>query len=294
MADERNKPGLTPDEVKSRAPAQKAARGAYSALIGRVSVLVFPEGPRGSSGTGLLLATGQGTPFLLTARHLLEGGELLSTLAVAGPSVGPTPLRGICERIFLGPLRPGQHDHEHEYVDVAAASLSRHGRERLAAPAGVAIAETSATMKTDVVVIAGFPSFLSRAAVHSERKLIDMHVASIMYVTGIEGIDEFRRLQVEWHQARAVWDIPDMPHFKVEHGTTFELGAPFGVSGGGVWRVRGPDHPTEGLWTPTTHCQLIGVASAKLERVEFAEPVELWRDWLRDVEREIDVEASSR
>lgn len=84
MADERNKPGLTPEEVKSLAPAQKAARGAYGALIGRVSVLLFPKGPSPEArpGSGLLLATGQGTPFLLTARHLLEETKSLSALAV--------------------------------------------------------------------------------------------------------------------------------------------------------------------------------------------------------------------
>jgi hypothetical protein len=241
----------------------------------------------------MLLATGNKTPFILTARHLLEEVESPSALAVAGPSVGPTSLSGICERVFLGPIRKDHHDEVHAYIDVAIASLNRRGRERLAAPAGFMVAESSATKENDILIIAGFPSFLSRATLHEEQKVIDMDVASISYITSIEGIDEFHRLKVEWHEARAIWDMPEMPHFKVEYGTTFELGAPYGISGGGVWRIRGPNYPVEGIWAPTTHCQLIGVASAKLERVEFAEPVELWVDWLRSVEQEIDSAVSS-
>jgi hypothetical protein len=155
------------------------------------------------------------------------------------------------------------------------------------------VAESSATKENDIPIIAGFPSFLSRATLHEEQKVIDMDVAWISYITGIEGVDEFQRLKVGWHEARAIWDVPEIPHFKVEHAATFELGAPYGISGGGVWRVRGPDHPVAGIWAPTTHCQLIGVASAKRERIEFAEPVELWLDWLRSVEQEIDSSASS-
>jgi hypothetical protein len=154
------------------------------------------------------------------------------------------------------------------------------------------VAESSATKENDIPIIAGFPSFLSRATLREEQKVIDMDVASLSYITSIEGTDEFHRLKVEWHEARAIWDMPEMPHFKVEYGTTFELGAPCGISGGGVWRVRGPDHPVEGIWAPATHCQLIGVASAKRGRVEFAEPVELWLNWLRGVEHEIDTAVS--
>jgi hypothetical protein len=96
----------------------------------------------------------------------------------------------------------------------------------------------------------------------------------------------YDRLRVEWHEAKAIWDTPHVAHYPVPSGTVFELGHPQSVSGGGVWRVRGPSAGE--LWSPALHCQLIGVPVAVLGKTEFAEPVELWRDWLAETMVEID------
>ena len=186
----------------------------------------------------------------------------------------------------MGPLRPGLRDDEHEYIDVAAVSLVSRARERTRGLAGAALAADSATDENDVVVIAGFPSFLSRF-IGENRSL---EIARLVYITGVDGRDRFGRLRVEWHEAKAVWDTPKIPYCPIQDGSTFELGRPYGISGGALWRVRGPRGNE--LWAPASHCQLIGVPVAAQGRTEFAEPVELWRSWLDDVEKEIDALAA--
>jgi hypothetical protein len=61
------------------------------------------------------------------------------------------------------------------------------------------------------------------------------------------------RLRVEWNEAKNAWPNPEIPHYK--------------------WRIRGPRD--------------------KGEIVEYAEPAELWRSWLDEVQREIDALAGA-
>jgi hypothetical protein len=274
---------LTPLEVESLSDHQKSARQAYSALIARVSVFVLAEGPRpdAETGSGLLLSTRKGVPFLLSARHVFEHVRDPAGMTIANPSV---VLESPCERIFLAPLRKGARDDLHQHVDVAVVALRADARAKLAGIAGATIAADSEEAEGDVVVLAGFPSFLSTAAIVGRR--IDYHLASIAYITGIQGRDGFERLCVEWHEARNIWENPEIPHYKVPRGQTFELGHPRGISGGGLWRVRGPRDKTA-LWAPSSHCQLVGIPVAALGRTSLVEPVELWRAWLDDVEHEI-------
>jgi hypothetical protein len=270
---------LTEIERESLRAPQQMARQAYTALISRVSVVVLPNRSACSVGSGVLLSTHSGTPFVLTARHLFEAVEGCGSLAIGNESIF---LREAGDRVFSGALRPGPHDDEHKFVDVAAVSLVSEARERTRCLAGATLALESTTDENDVVVIAGFPSFLSRFTGHKRS----LEVARLVYITGVDGRDRFGRLQVEWHEAKAVWDNPNLPYYPIEDGSTFELGRPHGISGGALWRVRGPRGNE--LWSPASHCQLIGVPVAVQGRIEFVEPVELWRAWLDDVEKEID------
>jgi hypothetical protein len=280
---------LTDAERATFSDTQRSAREAYTSLISRVSVMVFPRGLEdGTAGSGLLLITPSGTPFLLTARHLFEHMEDAPELALANESLAYSGAGG---RVFLGPARPGPACPRDDgaFVDVAAVSLAPAIHAPLSGLAGATIAEESGAGEDDVVVIEGFPSFLTKGT-RPRPDSVRFDVARIVYITGIEGRDACGRLRVLWHQAETLWDVPKIPHYPVPEREVFDLDGPFGISGGGVWRVRGAADKHE-IWVPTKHCQLIGVPSGYLGRTEFAEPVELWRDWLRDAYGAIDAAA---
>jgi hypothetical protein len=68
----------------------------------------------------------------------------------------------------------------------------------------------------------------------------------------------------------------------VQAGKTMQLFPPGGISGGGVWRIRGA--PQDVVWSPSSHAKLIGVPVAWLESkaTEFAESVAAWGAWLNE------------
>ncbi len=274
---------LTKTEQTSLRELHESLLAAYTAQISSVTVWALPKGLRENSpGTGLLLKTRLGTPFLLTARHLFEKtGQDCPDLALWNESVC---VRQAGTRVIFGPRRPGASDSDHAEVDVAAVALSHAGRDGVCNLAGASLASDSATQETDKIVISGFPSFLTDARPTVEG--YDVAVARIIYITGISGTDEFGRLQVEWDDAQGIPPVAKIPGYPVNDGAVFQLGHPRGISGGGVWRVRGP---TSGeIWAPSKHCELIGVAVAVLGKHELAEPVDLWHPWLLQAEDEID------
>jgi hypothetical protein len=243
------------------------------------------------TGTALILVTALGTPFLLTARHLVEESRDCAAAAMMAPRLGHALVTNIGEGLFLGPRRLGTSDGEHEYVDVAVMALTRAAREVLAGAPGTSIATGSTGDDTSLIAVAGFPGGYTRVDVIHAQRAIYVGVTPLLYVTDISGRAQYDRLEVEWDKGTSIWGLPDDSSFNVRPDRTFQLCSPHGVSGGGVWCIRGPHHKTEGVWAPSTHCELIGVASAVLGKVELAEPVELWTDWLNQVEREIDSRA---
>jgi len=286
---ERRRP-LTPEEAATLSDGQTWAREAYSTFIHQSTALLLPRGEQSldEAGTGLLLLTANGTPFVLTARHLVEELGDGATAAIMSPNLGDVRISTIGEHVFLGPTRRGNPDDEHVNVDVAAIALSRATRERLAGIPGASVAADSTQGEADLIAIAGFPGRYTKVDVVHAQRTVYVGVTPLLYVTGINGRDQHGRLEVEWERGTSIWGLPEDSRFEVGPDRTFQLCSPHGVSGGGVWRIRGPRHKTEGLWSPSTHCELIGIASAVLGRVEFAEPIELWADWLGTVQRNID------
>lgn len=286
MADSLHHRSLTEAERESLREPQCSARKACANLITDLTVMVFPEGfgPGCSSGSGLLLTTNKKTPFLLTAQHLFDNQGRQTAVSLINES---HILDDVVNRVFSGPRRKEKHDGDHEYVDVAAVSLVPTVRDRIREIVRATIATDSETHEDDNVVIAGFPSFLIQGERPTERRL-DLHYAPFFHFTGIEGHDSIGRLRVGWNKARVIWEIPEIPHFRIpDTEAVFELESPRGISGGGLWRVRGPISKAE-IWTPTSHCQLIGVPVAYKGKIAFAEPVESFRTWLDDISLEID------
>ena len=148
-----------------------------------------------------------------------------------------------------------------------------------------AIAETDETTSTDVVVMVGFPSYLRfPSALH--RNLT--WVSTITHFTGVTGRDRFGRLEVDWDEAIPHEGHPTYPHIDVQAGQVMKLQMPKGISGGGVWRIRGAR--SDAVWSPTSHAKLIGVPVAFLKPTEFAESVLAWGPWLRELAATLDAE----
>lgn len=294
--------GVEPaDAVKSRwseevresfSDRQRHGREACAALIGRCTVFVVPGEPKSHQefqpGTGVLLATPRGTPYLLTAAHVVEdaSGQPVKRLAISSDLLDP--LR-IDAAVLLGPMRPDCHSANHARVDVAAVSLVAV-RSQVAPLLGAAVDADPAVGPDDLMVLSGFPAGLCRYNPVGPR-LLDVDLVRALYMTRIEeGRDPFGRFRLRWDEAQAVWGVPKTSHLTFETGDRFELGRPHGISGGGLWRIRSPQSPTE-LWSPSSHCQVVGVASAVSGKDELIEPSALWFDWLREAEAELDLRA---
>ena len=105
----------------------------------------------------------------------------------------------------------------------------------------------------------------------------------------MNGRDNCERLCVEWSEAVTDPAAPTHPRFEAVSRKATELGEPYGISGGGLWRIRGTKEKAK-IWTPANGDQgtLLGVASAWNGRdTEFVEPTSLWADWFIDVLAEV-------
>lgn len=271
--------------------SQEYACKAYACLIGRVSVMVCPDGldaNKCEAGSGILCLTKAGTPYVLTARHLFRDEGEYPSLAIMNEFID---IRNAGDRVFLGQKRQGgEHDEEHEYIDVAIVTLADHAKSTIIQEniAGANIALDSETKDTDVVVIAGHPSFIrNKIIMQNNQQAIEG--GGLQYITGVNHRDSLGRLEIAWDEAIIYNDPPQIPHFPIEEGVVFKQGHPAGMSGGGLWRVQGPQNRQE-IWTPFKHCELIGIQSAFKEskKVALVEPVELWNTWLDEIEIRID------
>lgn len=247
----------------------------------------------GHVGSGVLLKTAQGTPFLLTARHLLEDDlqqpHGWRPLLVVAPGVSgqEIPDAGASAHFF-----PGTHD-DGRPVDVAIVTL-RSELHELFAPiaASIEVVEPSDNVApTDLVFLVGMPNYFAFENPEVSKQYM---ISTITYVTGITGHDKKGRLEVEWSTAEVAVEnkpfplLPDRPELnEISPGKTVRLRGPQGISGGGVWKLRGAA-PGE-LWAPSTHARLIGVPVAYDERkTEYAESAVRWASWVHSVANRID------
>ncbi len=169
-------------------------------------------------------------------------------------------------------LAPGRTSEKPVDVAVVTLRTNLHSRLRPLAAGIEAIASNDETDADDVVILAGFPTFLSFPSASDAR----MHLfATITYITGVSGKDEYGRLKVQWNSAIPYEGGPRLPHLDVQPGKVMQLGSPGGISGGAVWRVRAPGAGK--LWSPSSHAKLIGVPVAWDRReTEYAESVSAW------------------
>jgi hypothetical protein len=247
------------------------------ALIERVTLRIWPDGPSAQAGTAIALRTRSGTPYVLTAGHLFQGqSENCPNLALANKAA---VVENAGVRAIVCPTRPDFSEAKNASVDVAAVILSEGGRSALLGIAGAAIADDSVTGETDLAAACGFPDFLL------EQSEGSVCLRPIIYVSRITGRDRYQRLQLLWGEARTFPESARVPHYG-DDGSEFLLRCPYGISGGGLWRIRNSGQNE--IWSPYAHCQLIGIAVSYMPDEQLCEPVELWRAWLNDVEAIID------
>jgi hypothetical protein len=256
---------------------QKFARKACNDFCSRTTILVIPGGKLTTVGSAVLMQTARGVPFLITAKHLVEDADwkplrmFVPALDLDAPDVG--------EEAILAPLPVGRD--AGKPVDVAVVTLRHdlHARLRPLAAGIDAVASDDHTEPEDVVILAGFPTFLSFQAPADARKYL---FSSMTHLTGVTGKDEHGRLMIEWTEAVPHEDAPAYPHLDVKPGETMQLGSPVGISGGAVWRVRGASSGV--MWSPSSHAKLIGVPVAwNRKDTEYAESVAAWGPWLAEV-----------
>jgi hypothetical protein len=267
------------------AEREQFARQACKDFVARTTVLVAPGHDLTVVGSGVLLRTERGRPFLLTARHLLERAGGWRPLRLAVPGLGGADLGDVGESAFMGPAR------DPDPVDVAVVTFRETYEARLRPlTAGIdAVGEDDLTDASDVVFLVGFPNYLGFRSEADPRVHL---VSTLTYFTGVKGRDRHGRLEVAWGQAIPDADAPTYPHLKVQAGHSMQLGSPGGVSGGALWRVRGS---TAGnLWSPSSHAKLIGVPVAWNQRdTEYAESVVAWGSWLRETALVLDARSTT-
>lgn len=264
---------------------QSFAKAAYTETISRVTYLVLPTGlhANASPATGLVLRTPAGAPFLLTARHVFEEDPSCNDLVLAGNG---RPIERAGVKCLLGPKRLQATSESNQFVDVAAVVLTPAAHKTLGFGKGCSVAtETSVDEERDVLVLAGYPMFVTDYRLNDSE--LEGRISRFLYTTGIEGVDGNGRFRVYWRDAVAGPDAPALPQFSFPTNDVFTLGHPRGISGGGLWRIRGALEVSE-LWSPSTHCELIGLASAFREPHELCEPTTLWSEWLEQVHESVD------
>lgn len=277
--DVNNLPAVSP---RKPTVAEARAREACEALLGRASVMVFPLGMGDGkpNGSGVVLATPSGTPYLLSASHVFEN-ESCSSLIVANQHV---ECRNAGVRLFKAPCRPGAT--ARRPIDVAAVALSAAACAALTPMLGAQLGSNSQTTDDSVIIVSGFPSYLCRSVADGQGTVF-VDPGKLTYTTGITGRDDLQRIELEWGPAVLNPGAEQIPHRPVPEKGEFQLGSPEGISGGGVWRTRRPR--SDELWSATKHCELIGIAVSTRSDTEFVEPVDLWRPWLEGVIEEIDL-----
>jgi len=261
---------------------QKFARKACTEFCSRTTILLVPGGKLATVGSAVLLRTDDGVPFLLTAAHVVEDAGwkplrlFVPTLDLDVADAGTEAL--------AAPLPPGRATEKPVDVAIVTLRADLHSELRPLAAGLEAIAADDDTQADDVIIVAGFPTFLSFRSLADARMYL---FSTISHITGVTGKDEYGRLKVEWSDAIPREDAPRFPHLDVQPGKSMRLGSPAGISGGAVWRVRGAGAGK--VWSPSSHAKLIGVPVAwDLCDTEYAESVKTWGTWLIEVARRLE------
>jgi hypothetical protein len=259
---------------------QTHARQAFRAYIGNVTIFfAYPGGP----GTGTVFRTNAGEQVVLTARHVAE--KLSGTFHV-GSTLLTKSVDAVATDIQFAPPRPASLSVPpcENAVDVAAVRLTLATGSQLSIGfcSPDQLGQDDDVAATDVVPIAGFASFLAFTSDHPPKRT---ELTNIIYTTGFDGRDSCGRLRVNWNEALVDPGAPEHPRFKALPNKPTKLGEPYGISGGGLWRIRGTPSKAE-IWTParTGQGDLLGVASAwDNKKTEFVEPTSLWAEWFAEL-----------
>lgn len=257
--------------------AETSARKACEALIRRTTVLLVADRkPQGEPewGSGVLFQNSRGVPFVLTARHLFCNDDwspkVWRPLSIGVPALKKELVDSGASVTFA----PGRTREKPIDVAIVAINADLHDQLRPLAVGIERVGRDDATDPSDVLLMCGFPGFLA----YPQGNL--RQVGTISYSTGVTGRDRWGRLEVYWDEAIPYEGSPTPPHLDLCPGKVSHLGHPGGISGGGVWRVRGAKKG-DLIWSPSSHADLIGVpVSFDSRRTQYAESVDAWGPWL--------------
>ena len=203
-------------------PIRLQTRDAWHDHVARALVCIVPgsvDAAPGYISSGVTVQTPMGTPFIVTARHVLENERNLRI----GSRVFADFLQDPVVKIFLAPDRPGGSG-DHTTIDVAVAAINGEGRDCLVplAVPPVSISVDAAEASGDEVAIAGFVASLARWE-DVERTF---RTGIMVYSTTQDGCDEQGRLKVAWEDGTpwAAHVPPDMVK-KLKVGEPTDLGA---------------------------------------------------------------------
>lgn len=253
----------------------KAVMDAWNAMVLRTAVLLVPSGdPVAAMGSGVLLQSEKGTPFVITARHNFEDEERATNwwrpTSATLPALDSRPMLDAAEDVRFGPEASGRD----EPIDVAVVRLREtlHSIHRpLAAPVAV-VAYDDEIGPRQLTVSADFPR--SFGYFHDRMHYLQ---PPMTLMTEPRGHDSKGRLQFDWSEGLVTEESP-LPHPNFRAGELVALGDQQGISGGAVWRISAPSSGE--LWSPTSHANLIGIACSRKGETQFAESVAAWREWL--------------
>lgn len=242
--------------VHFTASDERKARGVEALNKYFAQSLVFiGEGPAvglkepRANGTGTLIITPERRIAVLTAKHVLEDDPPSDGFTLGGPAIGTGGLH-----------LPFVRHWSHPAVDVAIALLTEHAGAVFGASAVPhdRVAEIADELtEDDDAFICGFPAAYRLFEVDKRTKIIEQHMHSLVYRTGVTGPDASLRYRVTWSEG--VVDRADGRHalFDIEEGKPFKQKHPGGVSGGPLWkvspvgprRVVGTRHSIEDHWS---------------------------------------------
>ena len=114
---------------------QKQYRAVYAQFLQRVTVGIVPGGdPATAFGTGVVLSTPKGVPFIITARHVVADGWSPLNVAL------PVQLSDVAAGIMFASNPLGRGAKGDDHVDVAVVTIRPEAREQMnamAAPTSV-------------------------------------------------------------------------------------------------------------------------------------------------------------
>jgi hypothetical protein len=263
----------------STAGLDDAATEAIRTFSAEITVVVNPTGGPEKLGSGILMHRDGHGPFVITAAHVVEDDPFPVNIAVSALR-SKSRIRNAVASIHRAPQANGHG------VDVAVLILTDEAKTELS-PYGApytAIREITAIADDDYIVLTGSPTAMMRPDKAAKqdgtgRPQLDVDVVQLFYVTSYKGRDPTDRILVEWDDAvvSGATTTAARPGWVADN--VIDLGSPVGISGAGLWRFT---KPVDGeLWSPRSHCQLLGVASAwNTVDTEYCVPTDHFATWL--------------